>query len=246
MRLRHKISGRGNRPLLCVHGWGCRKEQFDDVAGRVGGHYRVYQLDLPGHGETPLGDFVPTFANFANVVIAFAHEHGLNDAVLLGHSMGGALALMAAAEMQPRAVVNLDGSFPAAARVLAAQETILGWLSLPDACIRLAKALRETYFLPAERGPQCDEIIREMCAMPESVLRFLPEQIGSLRPEKYLPRIAAPVWYVGAASPRFAPEEARCWVNDFHFVQFPDTGHFLHIFAPEQVAGRLKELAPPV
>ncbi len=212
---RYSVSGRGDAPLLCVHGWGCRKEQFDEVARLLDDGFRIYRLDLPGHGETPLGDFVPTFANFSGVVVEFAREHGLTNAALLGHSMGGALALMAAASLQPRAVMNLDGSLPAAARTLAGQATIRGWLGEPGFRERLAGVLREVYFLPAEHDTRCEQIVREMCAMPESVLRFLPEQIGDLRAEDHLPRIAAPVLYVGAAAPRFDRGAAARLVAEF-------------------------------
>lgn len=232
---RDVVSGEGV-PLLCVHGWGCRKEQFDEVAERLSVRFAVHRFDLPGHGETPLGDFVPTFANYARVVVEFARAHGLTEAILLGHSMGGALSLMAAAELRPRAVINLDGSLPAAARVLAAQETIRGWLDEPDVRGRLAGALREGYFLLRERDARCGRIVEEMMAMPEAVLRFLPEQIGGLRAGDYLPRITAPVLYVGAAMPRFDAEAAARLVRDFRYEQVPEAGHFLHVYAAERVA----------
>lgn len=238
---RYTVSGRGDIPLLCVHGRGCRKEQFDEVAKLVGDRFRVFQIDLPGHGETPLGNFGPTFASFAKVVAEFARGHGLEEAVLLGHSMGGALTLMAAGELRSRAVINLDGSLPAAARTLAGQATIRGWLDEPDFRERLAEALRKTYFLPTERDARCEQIVREMCVMPESVLRFLPEQIGGLRAEEYLPFITGPVLYVGAAEPRFDREQAARLVKDFHFAQIPEAGHFLQVYAAEKVAALVEE-----
>ena len=63
----------------------------------------------------------------------FALKHNQERPVLLGHSMGGVLSLLAAASgrLQPRAVINLDGSLPAAEKTLAGQEMIRSWLDEP-------------------------------------------------------------------------------------------------------------------
>jgi pimeloyl-ACP methyl ester carboxylesterase len=233
-----RVIGSGATPVLCVHGWCCESGQFDELARRLGEPFRVFLPDLPGHGHTPLGDFQPSFENYAAALVAFALGHGLETAILLGHSMGGALSLMAAASgrIRPRAIINLDGSLPAAPHVITGQASIRTWLDEPDFLFRLACALREGFFLPQEREDRCESIVRTMCAAPEEVLRFLPEQIGSLDAAAILPAVTAPALYIGASRPRFDSDRAAALVPNISFAQIEDVGHFLHVYATKQVA----------
>lgn len=54
--------------------------------------YPRYFLDLPGHGRSP-GSARTTIAEYAADVIAFTETVGIRRAVIVGHSMGGAIAL---------------------------------------------------------------------------------------------------------------------------------------------------------
>lgn len=76
--------------------------------------YSVYTLDLPGHGETEAIGYIHTMEDYAALVLAFADFQNLNTFSLLGHSMGGYVAL-ALAELAPPACLgrarlrDLDG-----------------------------------------------------------------------------------------------------------------------------------------
>jgi len=52
----------------------------------------VYTLDLPGHGRS-LGEECDTIAAYAGSVAAFSHAVGIERAVIVGHSMGSAIAM---------------------------------------------------------------------------------------------------------------------------------------------------------
>ena len=84
-----------------------------DLAELLADDFHLYLIDLPGHGNTPLEDFQPSFQNFSDVLVEFVVAHVPAHPILLGHSMGGALSLLAGARQHPRAIINLDGAFPA-------------------------------------------------------------------------------------------------------------------------------------
>ncbi len=237
MELHFEVSGSGQIPLVCIHGWGCVGSQFAALAGMLEKEFRVYRPDLPGHGRTPLETFQPGFESYAMALAGFLAVHRLEHAILVGHSMGGVLALMVAASgrIQPRAVVNLDGSLPAGERAIAGQRVIRGWLDDADFREKFAGAVREGFFLPAERDARCEEIVRTMSSAPASVLRFLPEQMGALHAEAHLPRVTAPVLYIGAAAPRYDAAKAAALLPHARFEQIHDAGHFLQIYAPDRV-----------
>jgi len=236
-----EVSGTGRIPLVCVHGWGCEKGQFDGLARELADEFRIYRFDLPGHGGTPLGDFAPGFDAYTAAMAEFVSSHGLESPVLLGHSMGGVLSLMAAPLIRPQAIINLDGSMPAASHTLAGQAVLRGWLETPDFRTRLAGALREGFFLPSEQGTKCEEIIRTMCAAPEAVLRFLPEHVGDLEPDRILQAVNAPVMFVGAERPRFDPDRAAALLPQGRFERIPGAGHFLHIYALPRVVELIRD-----
>lgn len=237
-----EVSGTGVIPIICVHGWGCDGEQFVELSRCLEKEFRVFRLDLPGHGRTALNEFLPGFANYAQTIVDFARSQKLQNPVLLGHSMGGVVCLLAAASgrLPPRAVINLDGSLPPAEQTLAGQKQIRAWLDEPDFRARLAGALRESFFLPSERDGRCEAIIREMCSAPDAVLRFLPEHIGDLRPERDLPKVTAPALYIGSARPRFDTVAARRLMPHLQLKRIPGVGHFLHVYAVDKVAAMVK------
>jgi len=47
-----EVSGSGDIPLVCVHGWGCRGDQFNELSQRLYKDFRIFRVDLPGHGRT--------------------------------------------------------------------------------------------------------------------------------------------------------------------------------------------------
>jgi len=236
-----ETSGSGEIPVICIHGWACEGAQFLELSRLLGLQFRVYRLDLPGHGRTPLGDFVPSYENYTDLILDFALAHGLENPVLLGHSMGGVLALMVAAtgRLQPRAVINLDGSLPPSGQTLAGLAMVRSWLDKPDFRERLAVALRRSFFLLHERDARSEAIIKKMCSAPEAVLRFLPEQFDRLNAARILPKVPVPTLYIGAASPHFDANEVA--VAQFRIEHIAGSGHFLHVYAPQQVADSVEE-----
>ncbi|MEV0468625.1 alpha/beta fold hydrolase [Streptomyces prunicolor] len=80
-----------------LHGLGCAgSADFAGIAARYGG--RAIVVDLLGHGfsDRPK-DFPGTLEAHAETVAAVLDDEGIKDAVLVGHSMGGAIAIVLAA-----------------------------------------------------------------------------------------------------------------------------------------------------
>lgn len=78
-------------PLVLVHGAGGDLMHWPTDLRRLPGR-RVYAVDLPGHGKTG-GDPLPDIAAYADALHSWAETHALPPFVLMGHSMGGAIAL---------------------------------------------------------------------------------------------------------------------------------------------------------
>jgi pimeloyl-ACP methyl ester carboxylesterase len=81
-------------PLLLIHGAGGSSLHWPPQMRRMPGE-TVYALDLPGHGQAA-GAGAESIEEYARIVCAWMEETELGRAVWIGHSMGGAIAMMAA------------------------------------------------------------------------------------------------------------------------------------------------------
>lgn len=83
--------GSAGSPVLLLHGWGAFKELWWSTMLALAPHFRVFAPDLPGHGGSPLGAH-HDMPSLAQTIADFCTAQGLEDIILVGHSMGGAVA----------------------------------------------------------------------------------------------------------------------------------------------------------
>jgi pimeloyl-ACP methyl ester carboxylesterase len=92
MKLFSKIRGKG-RPLIFLHGFPMHQGIWDSFSDHFISSYATVTLDLPGFGKSdPLPDSF-TLEDVAAEVISFIEIHKLHNPVVIGHSMGGYVAL---------------------------------------------------------------------------------------------------------------------------------------------------------
>lgn len=93
----YETHGSGDTAVVMVHCWGCNRgnwrEQVDAVTGAG---YRVVTMDLPGHGEAGRQRDQWRVSDYAGDIRELSAHLGLERVILLGHSMGGPVSLMAA------------------------------------------------------------------------------------------------------------------------------------------------------
>lgn len=82
--------------LLCVHGSGGRADNFLPQLAGLSGQVNVAAIDLPGHGQTP-GPGCQVVEDYAAWLGDFLAAGPVRP-VLLGHSLGGAVAMQLALE----------------------------------------------------------------------------------------------------------------------------------------------------
>jgi len=85
-------------PLLLVHGFGHHAHVWDDLAPELAPYYRVLALDLRGHGDSdrdPAGRYDPE--TLVRDLDAATQRLGIDRLVLVGHSLGGRVAMRFAA-----------------------------------------------------------------------------------------------------------------------------------------------------
>ncbi len=91
MTLNYKTLGSG-KPLVILHGLLGSLDNWLTVSKYLSKSYKVYIIDLPNHGKSYHSQ-VFSYEDMSNDIDSFFNKNGLTNFSLLGHSMGGKLAL---------------------------------------------------------------------------------------------------------------------------------------------------------
>lgn len=89
----HYFTGGQGDPLVVIHGGGGGAEGWLQSAAELSRHYRVYVPDLPGFGDSQPMDGNYGISEFVEFLEGFIHSLGLKRFHLVGHSIGGGIAL---------------------------------------------------------------------------------------------------------------------------------------------------------
>lgn len=88
----------GARPVVILHGWGSSAAVMQGLAQSLEKDFRVYNVDLPGHGDAPLPPRAMDLADHAGAVKSLVRDVIGAPAALVGHSNGGRIGLYLASE----------------------------------------------------------------------------------------------------------------------------------------------------
>jgi pimeloyl-ACP methyl ester carboxylesterase len=100
--------GKGDTALVFLHGWCGDHEYWKHQVDVFAPDYRVVALDQAGHGESGKDRKSWTASSLGGDVESVVKALGLKRVILVGHSMGGPVALLAAKRM-PGTVVAVIG-----------------------------------------------------------------------------------------------------------------------------------------
>lgn len=91
-QLHSRIEGQG-RPLLIIHGFLGTSDNWKTFAGQYAAEgFQVHALDMRNHGRS-FHSPVSTYEAMANDVADYCSAHQIEDFDLIGHSMGGKIAM---------------------------------------------------------------------------------------------------------------------------------------------------------
>jgi 4,5:9,10-diseco-3-hydroxy-5,9,17-trioxoandrosta-1(10),2-diene-4-oate hydrolase len=88
--------------VVCLHAIGHGARDFSKLAERLGHRFEFFAIDWPGHGASPSSDSPVTATRFAEILTAVLDELRLGRAVIIGSSIGGAAAILYAAQQPDR------------------------------------------------------------------------------------------------------------------------------------------------
>ena len=99
------VSGRGDTTLLFVHGSYIDQTYWKQQVDHFSRNYKTVTLDLAGHGKSGRERTDWSIPGFAEDVIAVMEELDLENVVLIGHSLGAGVNLIAATS-HPKPIIG--------------------------------------------------------------------------------------------------------------------------------------------
>ncbi len=96
MELNYKEFGQGE-PVIILHGLFGTSDNWQTLAKKLAEHYSVYILDLRNHGRSPHEDEF-NYKVMAKDLKDFMESHWIYSARIIGHSMGGKVAMQFATD----------------------------------------------------------------------------------------------------------------------------------------------------
>jgi pimeloyl-ACP methyl ester carboxylesterase len=235
--------------LVLVHGGAAHSGWWDHVAPQLTSH-RVVALDLTGHGDSGRRE-VYDMHQWAREVVAVAAAEGLARPVVVGHSMGGWVAVTAGVEHGDAvtAVAYIDSPLndqpPEEARLAERRRPRRVHPTAEEALARFRTLPPQDVVLPYVREHVARESLREVEG--GWTWKFDPTFFGNrLLLRDLLPQLTCPVALFrceqGLVSPGMAAEMARLAPGSLPVVDLPDTGHHPMLDRPLALVTGLRTL----
>lgn len=221
--------------LIFIPGWLCTAESWEATAERLSGQYRTVTVDLAGFGHsTPGGRTDWSFGHFGRDIVALIAAIEATSAVLVGHSMGGAIAVEAAIAAPKRVahVVAVDSLIHPAfydATPEGGIEPVVASFS-GDFATAVSAAM-EAYVFPSSSTETRKAIASMASADPAGGMAVLREFLR-WDVEQRLAMVQPPLSLMVAEA--FVDDAVRDrWQRRYPFVPIGDSGHFIMLDQPE-------------
>ncbi|MDB2373689.1 alpha/beta fold hydrolase [Psychrosphaera haliotis] len=238
MTINYQSMGEG-KPLIIIHGLFGTSDNLKAVARELSDEHKVYLIDAPGHGDSDT--VVPlSIANMANAVSDFIKQLNVGPVQILGHSLGGKIA-MEIALANPELISKLIVADIAPVQYKPRHDDIISSLqAVPlstlenrkDADEILARKINE----PGVRSFLLKSLVRDKSKPGEWMWRFNLDQLSSdynelIKSNREGTYSGSTLFIIGSESSYVLPEHRGEIVG-----RFPNTkaktingaGHWLH------------------
>lgn len=241
--VRYAMQGDGPIALVFIHGWCCDRSHWSNQVDFFSRDHTVVTLDLPGHGESGMERPGWPLSAFGEDVKAVIEGLGLERVVLIGHSMGGAVALDAARLLPDRVlgIVGVDTLHDAVWELDPEQvnEIIAAFeADFFGACDGFVRRM----FLPDADPGLVDRVANGMCdAPPEVALTLLKQYFDWDIPES-MSAVEMPLRCINGTVEPTRVEVNRRYSPDYEALIMDGVGHFPMLERPEEFNRLLAEV----
>lgn len=238
-------------PIILIHGMALDQTMWTPQIPVLKEYYRVVTYDIRGHGLSNVGDGQYTYKMFACDLISLMDYLDIDQVVLCGLSMGGAIALRAY-DMYPNRIKALILS---GTRSEADSNQTKYWREnsiesiKKDGLESFADEFVETIFASSsfKRHPEAVELIRNTISSssPEAICGVLLAQAARTDLKHVLRKITVPTLIMVGNHDDFTPRSSSQMMHDeitnSEFIIIPKAGHMSNLENPEEFNHNLME-----
>ena len=235
-----------SKNLVFIHGWGLSSKIFEPIIYRLKNDFKVYSLDLPGFGSSPI-EKVMTLKDYANFVYEFLIKNqivSLRDIsrrekkpIIIGHSFGGAVATKLAI-LHPESISKLI--LVSASAVRRPHRKIIFIKKTADILKPLLPKKIRKLILKILGYDKTDYAQIESSELRETFKNVIKED---LKPHFHL--IKTPTLVIWGEKDAVTPlSEGKLiaeTISDAKFAVVKNAGHFLFLEKPEEFIKLIKE-----
>lgn len=237
VRLAYEDAGRGDPPAVLVHGWTCDRSALAPQREHLSRRHRVVSVDLRGHGasDAPQQDY--TMEVFADDVAALLRHLDVDRPVVIGHSMGGVIALVLAARHYglAGAIVTLDAPVAPSDAMRRATATLVPALEGPGYREAQQTFVRRALLQPTDDPVRAQALIERMASAPQHVMASAFREMLACDTEAAAQACRVPFLYLYAAKPATDLKRLRQLCPQVMTGQTVGAGHFHQLEVPDQV-----------
>lgn len=233
----YEVVGRRGAPVIFLHSWLGSWRYWLPTMEHASERYRTFAIDFWGFGESDRRDGAFSIAEYVDLVLNFMHQLGIARASIVGHGLGGMVALRAARRHPDRfsrlMVVNtpIQGSQIQNHVRPGALSRLFGRAAPSNIWTRLMRQLNVDY-------PQIlNEIIEDTDSLSETVVQRVIASVVETDLREDLECLETPLLAVfGEKDMIVSPDQAR-FLRDDHasmqqVIKLPRSNHFPFLDQP--------------
>jgi pimeloyl-ACP methyl ester carboxylesterase len=234
-------------PVLMLHGGTDSWHSFELVLPHLSPSIRAFALSMRGHGDSSRPASGYRYDDFAGDVAAFMDTLGLESSVIVGHSMGRAVAQRFAADYPSRvSALVLLGAFagePGNPAVIELEKTVSSFVDPIDP--EFVREFQVSTLAQPVPATFLETVIAESMKVPARVWREMFLAIRDDDAFANVGRIIAPTLVVSGGKDGFAGatdvERGARAIPRARLVVYPEAGHGLHWEEPARFAADLED-----
>ncbi|SDM59890.1 Pimeloyl-ACP methyl ester carboxylesterase [Franzmannia pantelleriensis] len=248
----YEVQGSGEPTLVFIHGWSGDGRYWRGQLPHFAQRHRVVTVDLAGHGHSGQGREAYTLPAFGEDVKAVLDDLEVEQAILVGHSMGGPVSVEAAHLMPERVIgiIGVDTFHDVAADVSEEQRDEL-LEPLQQDFAPAARQFVASMFSDGTDATLRDWVVQDMAAAsPEVAISAMQEMLSRHADGEAAQQFAALTFPVVAINADLWPTDIdanRQLLPEFDAVIMEDSDHFLHMAKPAAFNRELERMigTPP-
>lgn len=247
VKIVYATAGSGPLTLVFVHGGLANRRFWREQMTLLAERFRLVGLDLAGHGDSGRNRRTWSMPAFGEDVRAVVDALRVTRAVLIGNSLGGPVALEAAARLPGRiaAVIGVD-TFQDLTVVMPSETARARARDFGEHPAEAVRAMTQQLFHAGQHEELRGWAETEMRKTPKEVVVPMLEAFGGYDPGAAARRARVPIRAVNGDLWPTAVDKNRTVAPDFDVVTLPKAGHYPMLESPARFNAALLEVIAAV